>query len=312
MDKRELIKRSLDTSNAMISTAAEATAVNPNIWDMKLREFQQANLVLTPQAEQFDFRGPGTDYRVTIDEEPSAASSLVETTDISVSKFSTRKVTFDPKEYGAGYQVTRKEAVRAFFDVAERMTKKLGYSLALKKDNLAYSLLRDSANSTIFPNSVSEASSLSSTDVLDYETINKANRLIEKEKYQPVDAFLSYNHKEQLLNEEKVHKADNFGTRSAIAQGLLGTLFGLRLWISHSVVSSTTADTDTDVEYAIVAGQTGTGEKAFGYAIKRDPMIEREYHARGRYWDIVAHEEYDFQMLHPKAVVAIGTYVASE
>lgn len=309
--KRELIKRSLE-SNAFISTAAEATAVNPNIWDFKLREFQQANLVLTPQAEQFDFRGPGVDYKVTIDETPSAAGALTETTDISISKFETRSVTFTPTEYGAGYQITRKEAVRSFFNAAERMVKKLGYSLALKKDNLAYALLNSTdAGNDFLVNSVSATSSLASTDGLDYESITKANRLIESNKYYPSDMFISYTQKEQLLNEEKVHKADAFGTREAVAKGLLGTLFGLKIWVSHSVLASTTADTDVNVEYAIVLGETATGEKAFGYAVKRDPIIEREYHARGRYWDIVAHEEYDFQILHKDAIVRVGTYAAA-
>lgn len=310
--KRELIKRSLDTTNAMYSTLAEATVVNPNIWDFKLREFQQSNLVLTPQAEQFDFRGPGSDYKVTIDETPSAASALTETSDISISKFETRNVTFTPTEYGAGYQITRKEAVRSFFNAAERMVKKLGYSLALKKDNIAYNLLNSTdAGNDFLVNSVTDASSLASTDGLDYEAINKANRLIESAKYYPSDLFISYTQKEQLMNDEKVHKADAFGTRSAVAKGMLGELFGLKIWVSHSVIASTTADSDVDVEYAIVLGKTATGEKAFGYAIKRDPIIEREYHARGRYWDIVAHEEYDFQILHPDAIVRVGTYAAA-
>ena len=64
--KREIIKRALDTTNGFISTGAEATAVNPNIWDFRLREFEQENLVLTPQAEQFDFRSAGVDYTFQI------------------------------------------------------------------------------------------------------------------------------------------------------------------------------------------------------------------------------------------------------
>ena len=119
MDKRQFLKRAIDNANAFYTGQSEAQAVNPNIWDMRLREFEEANLVFTPQTEQFDFRGVGTDYKVTIDEAPSAATELTETVDVAISSFSTRNVTFDPTEYGAAYQLTRKEAVRAFFNVAD-------------------------------------------------------------------------------------------------------------------------------------------------------------------------------------------------
>lgn len=304
--KREIVKRALDTSNAFLSTSAEGTAVNPNIWDQRLREYQQELLVLTPQAEQFDFRSAGVDYKVTIDETPSAAGALVETTDITISSFATRNITFTPTEYGAAYQLTRKEAVRAFFNVADRMVKKLGYSLALKKDNLAYSTVKDGAGNAVFVNSKSAASAIASTDTLDYESITSAINKIEEDKYIPQDMFVSYKQKQDLLNISSINKANEFGTRDAIAKGMVGEIFGLKVWVSHSVTSSTTAG--STVDYAIVLGRTGTGERAFGYAVKRDPMIEKEYHARGRYWDIVAHEEYNFQVMHTNAICTICSY----
>jgi len=304
--KREIIKRALDTSNAFFSGQAEATKVNPNIWDNRLREFEQELLVMTPQAEQFDFRSPGVDYKVTIDDTPSAAAALTETADISISAISTRNVTFTPTEYGAAYQLTRKEAVRSFFNAADRMVKKLGYSLALKKDNLAYATVKDGAGNAVIVNSKANASLVASTDTLDYESITSAITLIEEDKYIPADMFISYKQKENLLNISTINKANEFGTRDAIAKGLVGELFGLKIWVSHSVVKATTAG--NNVDYAVVLGQSGTGERAFGYAIKRDPMIEKEYHARGRFWDIVAHEEYNFQVLHSGAICTICSY----
>lgn len=306
MNKKEFIKRAVDSTNGFGTFQSEGTAVNPNIWDFRLRDYQEKLLVLTPQAEQFDFRGAGTDYKVTIDEAPSAASALVETDDISISAFSTRNITFDPSEYGAGYQLTRNEAVRAFFNVADRMTKKLGYSLALKKDGLAYSTILSGAGNAVIANGVAAASSLASTDTLGYEEITKAVRLIEEDLYMPMDMFVSYKQKQDLLDLQSVNHADEFGTRDAVARGLVGELFGLKIWVSHSITAQTSGS--VIFEDALVLGRTGSGERAFGYAIKRDPIIEREYHARGRYWDIVAHEEYDFKVLHPNAICKISTY----
>ncbi len=302
MNKRELIKRSLDTENAFISSDAEATAVNPEIWDRQLMEYQEKNLVVAPQAEQFDFRNAGSDYTVTIDEAPSAASELTETTDISISSFATRQKTFTPSEYGAAYQLTRKEAVRAFFNVAERMTRKLGYKLAVKKDNIAVDTIYNGAGNTILANGKTATSDLTDTDTLNYELITKGIKNIETDVYTPTKLIISYTQKQQLLNLGTINKANEFGTRDAIQRGLVGELFGLQIIASHSIVP------ESSVAKAIMLGETQTGEQAFGMATKRDPIIEREYHARGRYWDIVAHEEYDFKVLHSDAIELLATY----
>lgn len=303
MNKTELIKRALDTTNGFIlSESSEAQAVNPNMWDYRLRDYEEKKLVFTPQAEFFDFRGIGVDYKVTIDEAPSAAGLLVETTDVTVSAFSTRNITFTPTEYGACYQLTRKEAVRAFFNVAERMTKKLGYSLAQKKDALAVTCVQDGATSAQLVNSVSATTDLASTDTLNYAAITKAARTIEDYYYTPVKMFINATQKQHLLDLGTINKANEFGTRDAIEKGLIGELFGLQVIWSHSI------PTVSNVAKAVVLGESQTGEQAFGYAVKRDAIIEKEYHARGRFWDIVAHEEYDFQVLHPNAIVTVATY----
>jgi len=303
MNKKEFLIRALDTSNAFISTDSEAVAVNPNIWDFRLRDYEEKNLVVTPLAEQFDFRGAGVDYKVTIDDAPSSASGLTETVDVTISSFSTRNVTFTPTEYGAAYQITRKEAVRAFFNVAERMVKKLGYSMAQKKDSLAVSTIQDGAGNSVIVNSKSATTDLASTDTLDLASITKAIKLNEEDLY--VDNFallVNYSQKQSLLDITQLQKANEFGTRSAINSGVVGSLFGLNVVVSHSI------PTASNVAKAIVLGRSQTGESAFGYAIKRDPIIEREYHARGRFWDIVGHEEYDFKVLHPNAICTIASY----
>jgi hypothetical protein len=305
MNTKEYIKKSLDTSNGFITlTSSAAQAVNPSIWDYKLRDYAEANLVVTPLAEQFDFRGAGSDYKVFIDEAPSAAAALVETTNITISAFATRSTVFTPTEYGAAYQVTRKEAVRAFFPVAERMTKKLGYSLALKKDALGVTCLQGKAGTTIFPNAVTAATDIASTDGLNYAVLTKAARVIETALYVPKRVITNYYGKQQILNIATVNKANEFGTRDAVQKGMFGELFGLTFYVTTQIPVANSRSS------SVVLGETQSGEQAFGYAIKRDPIMETEYHALGRYWDIVAHEEYDFQMLHAQAVCLITHYAA--
>lgn len=297
------IKKSLDTTNAFLSTDSEAIKVNPKIWDIKLRDYEEKNLVVTPLAQPYDFRSYGRDFTITVDVASSAAAALTETTDVTISAISNRQVTYTPTEYGAAYQVTRKEMVRAFFDVGENMTKKLGYSMAQKKDALGYAILLSGAGNAVLVNSKSVATDLASTDTLDYASITKAIALNETDLYTRNKYLLiNYTQKQQLLNLGTINKANEFGTRDAIQNGLVGELFGLLVFATHSVT------TTANVAYAVVLAESQTGEAAFGYAIKRDPMIEKEYHALGRYWDIVGHEEYDFKVLHPNAICTIATY----
>lgn len=305
MEKKEFIKKTVDANAAIynIGTNAESIKINPNIWDFKIREYETANLVVAPLAETFDFRGAGVDYKVTVDGAPSASGLLVETDAISVSAVSTRSVTFTPKEYGSRYQVTRKEAVRAFFNLADRMTKKLGYSLFLKKDALAVSCLQAATNIK-YANARSVATDVISVDKMTPSLIAEGCKVMENLYFTPKKLVMNYYQKNDLLNNTSITDVSKFGTRTAIEKGVFGEIFGVELIVSHSIGVS------SNVSKAILLGQTGSAEQAFGYAIKRDPMIETQYDAIFRVWDIVAHEEYDFQILHQGGICLLGTYAA--
>lgn len=310
--KKEYIKRTvaIDTSNAFIYNAGfntAAAAVNPNIWDTKLRDFEEKALIVTPLAEAFDFRGAGVDYKVTVDARPSAAGALTETVDVTVSAFTTRNVTFTPTEYGAAYQLTRAEAVRAFFNVADRMVRKLGYALAEKKDTLAVAEMQSGAGNTVIANGKATLTDLASTDTLNLPDISTAMYNIRKNYYKPQDLLINAYQEHKLRTQTSIitlADAAMFGTRDMIENGFIGRVFGLNIRVADTIAVT------ANVSKAIVLGVSHTGEKALAYAIKRDPIIEQEYHARGRYWDIVAHEEYDFALIHSDAVCLIATYAA--
>jgi hypothetical protein len=307
MNKKEFIKRAVQLESTAFTTSdSNASLVNPTLWDRQLREFEQATLVVTPLAEQFDLTMPGADMRVTIDAAPSTASLLTETTDVSVSSISVRQLTFTPKEYGAAYQVTKKESVRSFFPVMDRMTRKLSYSLSLQKDSVGIAALQAasaSANNFVYLNSKTAATAYASTDTLTLSQITTGIAQIESSYYQAKTLVITPSQKKQLLDNTNLSKASEFGTRAAIANGLIGELFGLTLY-----VSSNPAMKSSSCGKALLLGASGSGEGCFAYATKRAPAIETEYHPRGRYWDIVATEEYDFQVLHPSAVVQIWSY----
>ncbi len=307
MDYRtEFIQRAVD-ANALVSSSSAGTAINPNMWDMKLHAYQEAKLIVTPLAQLFDFRGPGVDYKVTVDAAPTAAAALVETDAISISAMSTRNVTFTPTEYGKAFQVSDKEMNRAFFNTMENFTKKLGYALALKKDSLAVTELR-LGTSTVIANSVAAVSSLASSDTLDFDDIVKAARTIENLYYTPTKLVINNYQKEQLLKLDKVSDVSQFGTREAVQRGLIGELFGLQIYATTQISNGASAESNT--AKAIMIGESQTGEQALGYAVKADPTIRTDIDILFRTHTIAAHEEYDFVLIHPDAVCMIATWSA--
>ena len=211
-NKRELIKRAFD-GNAFISTDAYATAVNPKIWDSKLREFEEKSIVYTDHAFTVDFRGPGRDYTVTVDAAPTAAAAVAETDAIAIQPITNRQVTFTPSEFGSAMQVSRKELVRSFFSVMENMTKKLGYALALKKDALGVAKAIAGATTSLVANDV-DSTDIASTDTLGLEDFTRANRVIKNYYYKPSKVFICNSQEEQIQNIQQKTKKDSTNSKS--------------------------------------------------------------------------------------------------
>ena len=310
MSKVELSKRAFD-ANALIynsGTNAEGLRINPVVWEQRLREFQEKLLVIAPLAEQFDFTGPGSDFKVTIDTPATAiSSSLVETDTVPVTAQTSRQVTFSPAEEGAKMELSYAEAARALFDMESRFMRKLGYMLAERKDKLAYDALVAAPTTAIFANAKTVNSDVASTDTLNLTDVTKAVAAIETLYYVADTLIISPKHKQQLMTDSAIVKlldASQFGTRAAIANGLVGELYGLRVFMSHTpTVSSNRLK-------AIVLGRTRSGEAAFGLATKRAARMETDRDISFRQIKVVATEEYQFKVLHADAIAVITTYAA--
>ena len=303
--KKEFLIRSLE-SEAVTTAVGGSLNINPTIWERRLRDYQRQNLVFAELAELQDFRGPGAELKVTIDEAPDAANDLVETTDVSIEEFATRQVTHDPTEYGAAYQLTKKEARRSFFDIADRMVNKLGYATAIKKDKLAADVLYDAATETVYAGLADDrAAMVTAETALDLKALLKARRAINKNLYVPRYFVGTWDQEADMLNITGIQSAADFGGSEAIRRGVVGQVFGVVLIAADSADASAE---DGKVSRGLMLGTTKTGEKCFGYGVKSDLAIETQYHARGRYWDIVADEEYDFVAYHPKAIVVVESF----
>ena len=221
--KAEFIKHAIDASGFQLGGASATSAgyVNPDIWNRQLLDYQDKNLVVTPLGRQYnDLLGvPGEVLNVTIDAEPTEASALVESDDVSIDSLSYSQVVFTPTEYGAAYQLSDKEARRSFFDVMMNITQKLAYRLALKKEKLVISTVTTGAGNSVVANSV-VSSDIASTDTLDVDDIINGMTEIRKDQFTPTDLIVAVEQIGDLMKLDNFKQAYAFGGREVIGNEL--------------------------------------------------------------------------------------------
>lgn len=267
-------------------------------------EYQKKALVVAPLARQIDFRRPGSTWTVTVDVAPSASALTVETNAAAVSAITNRQVTFTPVEYTKKYEASYTEMEDGFLPFMGNATEKIGYAMADQKDAKCVSVLYSGATTALFVNSVTHASDLASTDTFTLDVIVDARKAIGKQLYRPYALLIGRDQEADILKLSDIYNADKFGTRSAIANGLIGGLYGFDIYVSDNITAS------SNEEYALALGKTQTGEAAFAFATARDPMVEMDKDISFRQVLVVGSERYDVQVIHPGAVASIGSYVA--
>lgn len=303
---KELLKKAFDANAWIYIGNSEGQAVAPAKYDEMVRDYQDKTLVVAPLAEQFDFTQPGSTWTVTIDEAPSASALTVETDSAAVSAITNRQVTFTPVEYTKKFEASYTEMEDGFLKFMENASKKIGYAMGLKKDSVCVTTLYAGASNSVFVNSVAAASDLAATDYFNRNAVLRGMNQVRVGLYRPDSLVISPIQEAALLNEGSIYKANEFGTRAAISNGLIGNLYGLDIYVSDTIADNVASN----VEKAIVLGKTGTGEKAFGVATARRPTVETDKDISFRKVEVVGSERYDVQVLHPDAVCLIGSYDA--
>lgn len=298
----ELIKKAFNSDSWVYTDNSYGQAVAPQMFDQMVRDYQSKNLVIAPLAEQFDFTMPGRSLTVTIDIAPTAAAAIAETAAVTSSAITNRQVTFTPKEQIKRYDASYWEMERGFLPFMQNATKKIGYALAMRKDELARDALYSGATTTIYANGKTVATDVASSDTFGLSELVSARKTIGKYLYTPTTLIIGKDQEADLLSITNIYKANEFGTRSAIEGGLLGNLYGFDIYVSDAILPA------TNLVRAIALGRTGSGESAFGHAFSRLPMVETDKDISYRQVIIVGSEVYDFQVLHPNAVVLIGSY----
>jgi N4-gp56 family major capsid protein len=308
MDNKQLIMNAID-ANGFSGTGQNTTVagyINPTVWSTQLLQFLEQNLVLTRFAKVYnDLLGQaGSTLKITINSTPAVAAAVAESDDVTVAVYATTQVTFTPSEYAFAYELSDKEARRAFYDVATDMARKIGYALALKRDTVARTALYASPGNTVMVAGKSATTDLASSDTLDFATVVNAATKIRTGYMIPRYFVVSPGQLGQLSKLSQFSYANQAGTTQTLYGGMLGTLYGMEVYWTTQVTPS------SSVSKAIMLGVDQFGEPAFGIAMKANPTIRTQRFELGRHTNIVGVEEYDVQVLRAAGVCIVDSYDA--
>lgn len=292
-------------SNGFTTDDTAAGYVNPEFWNRNVMRFLEEKLVVLPLGRVYDdlLGGPGDTLNITVDDTPSAAAAVAETDDVSITAQSHSQVVFTPTEYAAAYQLHDKEARRAFFSEMENMSMKIGYSLALAADDDAISTCTSGAGNAVVANGVA-ASSIASSDTLDYSDVVNAARELMLDKFVPRALVVGPHGFSQLAKDSQFSYANQAGSSETLREGRIGRIFGLDVYWTTQIAAA------SSVETALVLGESPVGDQSFGVARKLLPEIRTERHELGRYTDIVGVAEWDVQVLRANGICTLKHYAA--
>lgn len=304
MNEIELVKNAV-SSDGFQSTDTYAGYINPDLWNKTVLNFLEQSLVVADKAKVYNdlLGGEGATLNVTVRTTPITASAVAESSDVSVSEYTGDQVIFTPTEYAAAFQLTDKQARRAFYDVQMDMAREIGYALSELRDSTAISTITDGAGNEVVANNV-DSSAITSSDTIDFDDIVKAMTEIRKDKLIPKYLIVSAGQAGDLLKSSQFVRADYAGDQLGFRGGLLGKILGMEVFWTTQI------SPESDVSKAIMIGVDAAGNSSFGVAFKAMPTIRTERHELGRYTDIVGAEEWDMKVLRANGLCTIESYDA--
>ncbi len=304
MDNKELVMNAIDSSGFQ-STAAAAGYINPELWNKQILAFLEAQLVVANKAKTYDdiLGAPGDAFNVTINSTPTAASAVAESADVGITAYAVTTVQFAPTEYAYAYQLSDKESRRSFYDIQSDMVSKIGYALALNRDNAAVTLLTAGAGNAITANGV-VSSAIASTDTLDYEDVVNGASAIRADFLIPKYLIVSVGQAGDLSKLSTFYKVDESGSSQTLRGGKLGSIYGLEVFWTTQIAPGSSKSK------ALMLGVDQNGVPSFGIGRKQLPTVRTERHELGRYTDIVGVEEWDMEILRANGICTIESYDA--
>jgi len=201
----------------------------------------------------------GTNLSVIHQTKNALSVGLVgEGAEIPISTEDTFKYSVLPLKYGVRPLVTKEMQEDSLFAVMERNLTEAGYQMARKMDRLIFAAARQGSGNT-----VTGGASITVANIT-----NAINNL-EKSDYTASDFVIGPDVAWDLRNIDTFVEANKAGVNNP-SQSLIGTIFGMKVWVSNNIVSNRVT-TSTNATDALVIDKS----YALAFAEKRPITVER-------------------------------------
>lgn len=308
---REAISNSIQgfQTEGFTTGSPGASDINPEIWDEELQRYAEQSTSISGRAKEYTtiLNSPGSSHRVNLDEAPTAATQLTEGTPTPISELFYSSVVFEPDEYGKAYQITRKQMRRSFFDLMPNAVEKIGYSLAINREQVAIDLAISEAGANVFGGFQSDAISLTDSDVLSIKELARATRIMRENLHSAISVDVTPKQFEDLVTNEKLLQVNFSGSDQTLRGYRTGTLLGLEV-TENTFLPTDYLNDDSDVQVAVVLGVTQpAGNEPLGISWKATPEIRMDDFVTDRFAVVGGEEEWDMKVLRPAGIITIQT-----
>ncbi len=302
MSEELILKTAIDNeSNAFQASDTAAGYLIPEVWSRRIEEFAKSKLVLAQLGVVNTelLSAPGDVVNIAVDSSLTAAA-LTESVKASVSAISYTQVTCTPSERGVAISVTRKNLIRAFNDVMNDQSRIMGYALAKLKDSTIAATCISGATTQLYPNSVTAASSLASSNIMSTTFLADGISSMRKLDYNPKWAVIHPAVENSLMKASDFIDASKYGGREVVLNGEIGRYLGIAILTSTNIPANATESSAYD--------NLLLAERGFVLAEKMRPTFDSKYEPLDRAFTLIAVEDYGVSVLNAGAIAVLTAY----
>lgn len=243
-------------------TGVTLEVFRPNIWAKEVLVARESTLVMVPRIKHYDRDVRAAGQTVEIPNLSNlTAHAKVANTQVTLNAPTETKTTLTiDQHWESSFLLEDFAEIQSAYDAAAEYTKKTGYALAEKMDTSVVDEMTDNAANTVgtYGTPIDDALILDAIKTLDEAKVPATGRTL----------AVTPQGKMEMLAIDKYVRYDALGTGQAIANGKIGTIYGVDVVMSHNL--RVTAGTPTENNHLLFH------EEACAIAVQKDISFESQ------------------------------------
>lgn len=251
-------------------SASDAYVV-PEIWMSQIEALARENNIMLGLSGSIlveDRSGAGAGDKINMPKQGAilSAAAVTDGNSIGISAVSFSEVEVTATIKGAAVQMTLKQLRDQLSAVEPFVVSDLGKALGDKEESDIFTELYTTSQTVVYPGTKTNLT-ITSTDVLDVATINKAMVAMRTGNRKPMYLVIHPKQEGDLRVLQQFTDASYYGSNDVVANGEIGRFYGLRVFSSTKVGTAT--ENSTTVYKSLLLGP-----RAAVFYIRNKPVFE--------------------------------------